>query len=117
LPDGTTDENEKITEPRPAVALFQQRTNFVEEFITSKHKEASHLRETVAALLTSSFKNNLKGLKKRPLFDDETPRLLLSFGGPSIECAKHPLQESIESKPSGPNTGGTGEKQDVAGEG
>ncbi|KAK6361036.1 hypothetical protein TWF730_007151 [Orbilia blumenaviensis] len=96
LRDGSTDENAKITELQAAAALFQRRTEYAERFIRRKWAEATVLRETVATLLAAEFENHLDGFTTRSLIDG-TPRLLLSFGGPSIGCANHPLQASIES--------------------
>ncbi|KAI1404242.1 hypothetical protein F4819DRAFT_448448 [Hypoxylon fuscum] len=100
LRDGNSDEKAKITELQAAVALFQQRTKLAEQFLTIKRDEASILRTTVDKLLADNFDSRLGRLASPSLIDDEAPRLLLSFGGPSIGRAKHPLQSSIESRSS-----------------
>ncbi|RYO92050.1 hypothetical protein DL763_004806 [Monosporascus cannonballus] len=112
LRGGTTDEKAKITELQEAVALFQQRTEFAEQFITRKYTEASVLRTTVAKLLADNFENHLGGLTSPSLIDGGAPRLPLSFGGPSIGRANHPLQASIESGPSKTNAGADGKNGD-----
>ncbi|KAI1392852.1 uncharacterized protein F4822DRAFT_392399 [Hypoxylon trugodes] len=99
LRDGTMDEKAKIAELQSAVALFEQRTEFVNQFIKRKHTEASVLRTTVATLLADDFESHLGGLRSQSLIDGGAPKLLLSFGGPSIWRVKHPLQEKIEAGP------------------
>ncbi|RYP73509.1 hypothetical protein DL770_007759 [Monosporascus sp. CRB-9-2] len=114
LRDGTTDEKAKITELQAVVALFQQRTEFAEQFITRKYTEAGVLRTTVATLLADNFENHLGRLTSQSLLDGGAPRLLLSFGGPSIGRANHPLQASIESGSSKTNSGAAGKEEDDA---
>ncbi|KAH7161115.1 hypothetical protein EDB81DRAFT_943841 [Dactylonectria macrodidyma] len=97
LRDGTTDYSPKVSELREAVALFEQRTRIAEEFIAKKYSEASILRVTVASLLNEGFENHLGGLTARSLADAEAPRLLLSFGGASINRSRHSLQQRMES--------------------
>ncbi|KAK6523032.1 hypothetical protein TWF281_002454 [Arthrobotrys megalospora] len=104
LRDGTTNENHKTEQLQAAVDLFKSRTKSAEDFIKLKDREASVLRETVAELLGSNFENHLGGIKPRSLIDGRAPRLLLSFGGPSIRRANHPLQAKIESRPGSSGT-------------
>jgi len=96
LRDGTTDENAKVTELQAAIALFEQRTEFAEQFISRKETEANVLHGTVAALLDDKFEDHLGGLKPQSLVEGGVPRFLLSFGGPSIGRTRHPLQEALE---------------------
>ncbi|KAK6359513.1 hypothetical protein TWF696_000669 [Orbilia brochopaga] len=99
LRDGATDESEKTIQLRKVVALFQWRTKISEKFVSIKYKEASVLCKTVETLLKSGYVNYLG--KTLPLsLSDNTPRLLLSLGGPLIGPARHPLQARIEHGPS-----------------
>ena len=97
LRDGSSDYNVKTSELQAAVALYEQRSGIVEQFVAKKLSEAHVLRATVASLLADGFENHLGGMKAQSLADNTSPRLLLSFGGTSINRCRHPLQMSIES--------------------
>ncbi|XDG05408.1 hypothetical protein ABKA04_005023 [Annulohypoxylon sp. FPYF3050] len=96
LRDGNTNENEKVAELREAIVLFKGRTTIAREYINAKNTEGSFLRTTVVELLDQGFEDYLDGYTSRSVIDDKGPRLLLSFGGPSIEKPKHPLQIALE---------------------
>ncbi|KAJ1323456.1 Down syndrome cell adhesion molecule-like protein 1 [Microdochium nivale] len=95
LRDGRKDEKEKTCQLREAVARFKRRTAVAENFAGSKRKEALALQETVAALLADRFENHLGGFNVKQL-TNATPRLFVSFGGPSIGTGTHPLQRAME---------------------
>lgn len=96
LRDGNTDENDKIAELQTALHLFQSRTDITKEYISAKVMESSVLRTTVAELLAQGFENHLGGYKSLSLLGGKAPRLLLSFGGPTMGKRKHPLQTALE---------------------
>lgn len=96
LRDGNTNEDEKIAEFRVAILLFKDRTTIAREYINAKNMEGSFLRTTVVELLDQGFEDYLDGYTSRSVIDGKGPRLLLSFGGPSIEKPKHPLQIALE---------------------
>ncbi|KAI2624052.1 hypothetical protein GGS21DRAFT_325573 [Xylaria nigripes] len=112
LRDGTTNEKAMTVKLEEAVALYQHRTKIAEQYIKKKYDEASILRTTVATLLADKFESDLGGLASQSLLDGGALRLLLSFGGPSIRRAIHPLQVSIESESIKTNTGSTGLEDD-----
>ncbi len=103
LRDGSIDYKVKISELQEAVALYEQRSRIVEQFVAKKLTEAYALQATVASLLADGFENHLGGIKAQSLADTISPRLLLSFGGASINRSRHPLQMSIESSTVGAN--------------
>ncbi|KAI2602271.1 hypothetical protein GGR54DRAFT_634137 [Hypoxylon sp. NC1633] len=96
LRDGNNNENEKVTELRAAIALFEDRTSIAREYIDAKKTESSVLRTTVAELLAHGFEDHLDGYTSRSMIDGKGPRLLLSFGGSSIGKRKHPLQTALQ---------------------
>ncbi|KAL8366663.1 hypothetical protein RB595_010500 [Gaeumannomyces hyphopodioides] len=116
LRDGETDENAKSTELLAAVALSEQHTALAEDFIIRKHTEASVLRASVTKLLECDFENYLGRPAPQPMVGG-APRLLLSFGGPSIGRDKHPLQASIESWSSKTDAGAVESEEDDAEDG
>ena len=97
LRDGTTDYNVKSSEFLAAVALFERRTRLAEQFIDKKFTEAYVLDETVASLLNDGFENYLGALTTGSRAESGPLRLLLSFGGASIDTSYHPLQKELAS--------------------
>ncbi|KAI1087970.1 hypothetical protein F5B19DRAFT_473184 [Rostrohypoxylon terebratum] len=99
LRDGNTNENEKVTELRAAITLFKDRITIARDYITAKKTEHDILRTTVTELLANGFEDHLGGYKSGSMIGRKGPRLLLSFGGLSIEKRKHPLQTALEKRP------------------
>ncbi|EOA81113.1 hypothetical protein ACJQWK_07980 [Exserohilum turcicum] len=85
------------SELQAAVALLEQRTKFTGQFIAKKYKELRILQEHIASLVADGFENHLSGMAVQSLAAGPSPRLLLSFGGTSINRAQHSLQKIIES--------------------
>ncbi|ORY01737.1 hypothetical protein BCR34DRAFT_605816 [Clohesyomyces aquaticus] len=98
LRDGKCDYATKNSELQRAITLFEQRIRVAESFMDKKYKEGHILRTTVVSLLADGFENYLdQSTVQSTTSDTEVPRLLLTFGGASINRAQHPLQERIES--------------------
>ncbi|KAL5087851.1 hypothetical protein Trisim1_007502 [Trichoderma cf. simile WF8] len=96
LRNGKIAYDSKFKELQDAVRLFQQRTLFVEEFISKKQKESSLIASTIHTLLKIGFVNYLGEPMIQPLGNIDPPRLLLSLGGSILNKSEHPLQKSIE---------------------